>query len=240
MNNYCSTHPYASPLRGLRENIFQKYFSPQSIEKSDQSGFPSLRLPKSGRLQIRTLVCLIVLGFCGCSTTPALQQLEVKQLKLLPPEEGPGVSLLKQKVMMQSQGLNQQFIAVIRLQQEQLKLVALMPSGQQLFYLEYDGEKLIQKNLSSIDIPDKDILAIMQFALWPLHSIKNHYTKEDGWIVEASPEQRTLLSNAGMLIEVSYQAGTIIVENHLHNYRLLIQPLENIPLERIPLEKTNL
>ncbi len=133
---------------------------------------------------------------------------------------------------MQSRGLNQQFIAVIRLQQEQLKLVALMPSGQQLFYLQYDGEKLIKKNLSSIELPDKDILAIMQFALWPLHSIRNHYTKEDGWIVEASAEQRTLLSNSSLLIEVSYQAGTITVENHIHNYRLMIQPLENIPLER--------
>ncbi len=179
---------------------------------------------------VRILVCLIVLGFCGCSTTAAIQQPEVRQLKLLPPEEGPGVSLLKQKVMMQSRGLNQQFIAVIRLQQDQLKLVALMPSGQQLFYLEYDGEKLIQKNLSSIDIPDKDILAIMQFALWPLHSIKNHYTKEDGWIVETSPEKRTLLNNSGVLIKVSYQAGTIIVENHLHNYRLSIQPLEKMSL----------
>lgn len=178
---------------------------------------------------VRILVCLIVLGLCGCSVT-ALQPAELEQLKLLPPVDGPEDSLLKQKITMKSRKLNQKFIAVIRLQRDRLKLVALLPTGQQLFFLEYDGEKLIQKNFSSMDIPGEDMLAIMQFALWPSGSIKQHYTREDGWIVETSPEQRTLLTNYGVLIKVSYQAETIIVENYLHNYQLRIQPLEKINL----------
>ncbi len=175
------------------------------------------------------LVCLIVSGLCGCSTA-TFQRAESEQLKLLPPADGPADFLLKQKITMQSQGGNQQFIAVTRLQQGSLKLVALMPGGQQLFFLEYDGKKLIQKNASSIEIPSEDILSIMQFVLWPLRSIKHHYSEEDGWIVETSPEQRTLLFNSGLLVKVSYQSETIIIENYLHDYQLRVQPLENMAL----------
>ncbi len=108
--------------------------------------------------------------------------------------------------------------------------MALLPTGQQLFFLEYDGEKLIQKNFSSIEIPSEDILAIMQFVLWPSRSIKHHYATEDGWIVETSAEQRTLLSNSALLIKVSYQRETVIIENHHHDYQLRVQPLENMGL----------
>ncbi|MDX2506898.1 MAG: DUF3261 domain-containing protein, partial [Gammaproteobacteria bacterium] len=99
---------------------------------------------------VRILVCFLALGLYGCSIA-TLQQPELAQLKLLPPDEGPGAALLKQKVTMMSKGQEQQFITVIRLQTDRLKLVALLPSGQQLFFLEYDGDALIQKNFSSMD-----------------------------------------------------------------------------------------
>ena len=178
---------------------------------------------------VKTLVCLIVFALCGCSAA-TLQRAEPEQLKLLPPADGPADFLLKQKITMVSRGQNQQFIAVTRLQQDSLKLVALLPTGQQLFFLEYDGEQLIQKNFSSIEIPSEDILAIMQFVLWPSRSIKHHYATEDGWIVETSAEQRTLLSNSALLIKVSYQAEAVIIENYLHDYQLRVQPLENMNL----------
>lgn len=178
---------------------------------------------------VRILVCLIALGCCACSaTTP--QRTEPEQLKLLPPVDGPEDSLLKQKITMESQGLSQQFIAVLRLQQDRLKLATLLPTGQQLFYLEYDGKKFIQDNASSIDIPSEDILAIMQFALWPSGSIKQHYTIEDGWTVDISPEQRTLLIDSAVFITITYQAEKVIIENHLHNYQLKVQPLDKMGL----------
>lgn len=176
---------------------------------------------------VRMLLCLLVLGLGGCSVAN-LQQSEPEQLKLLPPDEGPGAVLLKQKVTVISQGQEQeqQFIAVIRLQPDRLKLVALLPTGQQLFFLEYDGEALIQNNFSSMDLPTKDMLAIMQFALWPALSVNHHYTVENGWIVKITPEQRTLLTSSGVLLKVNYQDGTIMIENRLHNYRLKVQPLQ--------------
>lgn len=175
---------------------------------------------------VKIFVCLLVLVLCGCSFSPS-PRTEPAQLKLLPPAEGPEDSLLKQKITMESQGLNQQFIAVLRLQRDRLKLVALLPTGQQLFLLEYDGEELIQRNTSSIDIPGKDILAIMQFSLWPSKSVEQHYTREEEWFVDISPEQRSLLTSSGMLLKVDYQTEAVIIENHLHDYRLMVQPLEN-------------
>ena len=175
---------------------------------------------------VKIFACLIVLTLCGCSFSPS-PRTEPAQLKLLPPAEGPEDTLLKQKITMESQGLNQQFITVLRLQRDRLKLAALLPTGQQLFFLEYDGEELIQKNTSSIDIPGKDILAIMQFVLWPPSSIQQHYTREEGWFVDISPERRSLFTSSGVLLMVSYQADAVIIENQLHDYRLKVRPLEN-------------
>lgn len=168
----------------------------------------------------------MVLSITGCSVSQSLRPQTVK-LILLPPGEGPEESLLKQKVSMQSAGLEQQFIAVLRLQRDRLKLAALMPPGQQFFYLEYDGEVLIQKNTSSIDVPGRDILAIMQFALWPSSSVQQHYSGEDDWFVGINAKQRTLLTGTDKILEVSYQNGSIVIVNHLHDYRLTVQPLEN-------------
>lgn len=177
--------------------------------------------------QLKILIYFIVFCLCGCGIAP-VQRTELERLKLLPPIDGPEHLLLKQKITMVSHGLNQQFIVVIRLQQDRLKLAALLPTGQQLLFLDYDGVKLIQKNYSSMEISGEDILAVMQFAFWPSHSIEQQYTKEEGWIVEISPEHRTLLTSAGLLIQVSYYAETIMIDNHFHNYWLKVQPLENI------------
>ena len=174
---------------------------------------------------VKTLIWLVVLGLCGCSAiTPKTN--EMVQLKLLPPVEGPASSLIKQEITMMSEGHSQQFIAVIRLQSDRLKMMSLLPTGQQLFFLEYNGEKLMQKNFSSMDMPGEDILAIMQLALWPSPSIERHYTKEDGWLVKISAQQRILLNGSSALIKVNYQGENIMIENYLHNYQLKIKPLE--------------
>lgn len=168
----------------------------------------------------------MVLGISGCSVSQSLRPQTVK-LILLPPGEGPEETLLKQKVTMQSAGLDQQFVAVLRLQRDRLKLAALMPSGQQIFYLEYDGEVLIQENTSSIDVPGRDILAIMQFALWPSSSVQQHYSGADDWFLDINAEQRTLLTGTDKILEVTYHSSSVVIVNHLHDYRLTVQPLEN-------------
>ena len=131
---------------------------------------------------------------------------------------------------MEAWGQQRQFLVVTRLQQDQVKLVALLPTGQNLLSLEYDGDELTQESLSSMDIPGEDILAIMQFSLWPEQSIKQHYPKSEGWIVKFSPQQRTLLTTAGRVLNVSYQENDLLVDNYLHDYRVRIHTLEKTQL----------
>ena len=84
----------------------------------------------------------------GCASQPSTRP-QSPSLNLLPPAEGVESVLLKQKVTMLAAQGQQQFLAVARFDRQNLKLVVLLPSGQRLLTLDYDGEKLRQQN----DIP---------------------------------------------------------------------------------------
>ncbi|MES9904633.1 MAG: DUF3261 domain-containing protein [Sedimenticola sp.] len=149
-----------------------------------------------------------------------------KSLQLLPPSQGPGAWLLKQKVTMEARGELHRFLIVTRLESEQIRSVMLLPEGQPLISLVYDGENLIHKNRTDIEIPIQGILAIMQFSLWPEFSIREHYPTGDGWILSLSPQRRTLGTSDRLFLEVNFRAGGLVVDNHLHNYKIIIETLE--------------
>jgi len=181
---------------------------------------------------IRILFLLLIL-FCvgGCSslaqqTEKMEQQSSAQILKLLPPEQGPSPVLLKQAVTMEMSGSQHQFIAIIRLELEQVQMMALLPTGQQLFLLEYDGKNLSQDNYSSVEIPGKEILTIMQFALWPESSVRQNYSEKEGWDLEFDSDQRWLKNSTETFLEVKFEKDDLIVVNHQHHYKILIQTLE--------------
>jgi len=174
-------------------------------------------------LKIASLPVLMFLFDCSAQQFSAPRPVG---LKLLPPDEVSVAVLLKQKVTLQTGERQQQFLVVARFQQHRLELVVLSPTGQKLLTLDYDGENLVQDTLSSIDLRGKEILAIIQFALWPEHSINIHYPKKDGWVVEIAPEKRILFTASGMLLKISYQADELIVDNHIQDYRVIVHTLE--------------
>lgn len=174
---------------------------------------------------LRCFTWLLLLSLYGCSTL-TLEPIKPEQLKLLPPIEGPPAALLKQTVTMEKLGQQRQFLVVARFNSERLKLVALLPAGQQILSLEYDGQKLVQDNLPSMDIPGEEILAIMQFALWPESSVRNSYSESDGWTVLLDTKQRILKTETGSVLKVNYQEKELIVNNYLHDYRVTIHTLE--------------
>jgi len=180
--------------------------------------------------QVRTIAaCLFVLFLMGCSTANH-KELEPERFQLLPPAEGPGAMLLKQRVTMEAWGQQRQFLAVMRLNDTRIQMVALLPTGQQLLSLDYDGKNLTQENLPSINIPGEDILALIQFALWPEHSVIQHYPKEEGWRLELGSQERTLLNTAGALLKVSYHENDLVLDNYLRDYRVNIHTLEKTDL----------
>ncbi|MBV1889159.1 MAG: DUF3261 domain-containing protein, partial [Proteobacteria bacterium] len=119
---------------------------------------------------------------------------------------------------------------VVRISKERVQMVALLPTGQQLFSLDYSGEALTQENSSYADIPGEEILTIMQFALWPEPSVRQYYPENSGWNVELSPERRELEKNGQELLDVNYYGDELVIKNHLGRYRILIKTLEKTEL----------
>lgn len=105
-------------------------------------------------------------------------------------------------------------------------MALLSPSGLQLLLLDYDGETLVQESSFSIDVPGKEILAIIQFAMWPEQSIKHHYSENDGWLVEITAESRMLLTVDKVILKIEFRDGMLIIDNYLRNYRVLVHTLK--------------
>jgi hypothetical protein len=178
-------------------------------------------------LKIPALAAILFLFNCSAQQYNASTP---EDLKLLPPAEMSAAVMLKQKISLQSGEQQQQFLLVARFEPQRLKLVVLSPTAQRLLTLDYDGIELIQENFSSIDVPAEDILSIIQFAMWPAQSIKKHYPQQAGWLVDISPEKRILSTPTGILLKINYEGEKLIIENYIHDYRVIVHSLEKSEL----------
>ena len=174
---------------------------------------------------LKISVLLLVSMLAACSSRQ-LAPPAPPELVLLPPAEISNELLLKQKITFEAGDRQQQFLVVARFQRQRLKLVLLLPAGQPLLTLDYDGQTLLQENQSNAALPGKEILASMQFALWPVNSLARHYPPEAGWLVEIDGQERSLLTASGVVLKISRNTDSTVVDNHLHDYRVTIQMLE--------------
>ena len=162
----------------------------------------------------------------GCSWLSVID-VEPHKLLLLPPSEGPTEVLLKQKLTMTSAVGEHQIIVLTRLEKDQLKLRALLPTGQTVLSIDYDGETLAQHDYSSFSLPSEDILAILQFSLWPMDSIKKHYLHSDGWQLVVGEKQRDLKTKTRHIMTITYPSTEkMLVVNKLSNYQINIELIE--------------
>lgn len=171
---------------------------------------------------------LILFSLCGCGVFSIYED-KTKEMVLLSPTEGPGDMLLKQAARMETKaGEKSQFMIIIRINKEYLKLRALLATGQPLLSLDYDGRSLNQHNVSPLALPGEDILTLMQFALWPEKAIKKAYGNDSEWLLEFSSKQRSLSTAAeGRVASVNYLSfDEAIVDNYRQGYRVIITTLE--------------
>ncbi|WP_203143242.1 DUF3261 domain-containing protein [Marinobacter mangrovi] len=150
---------------------------------------------------------------------------EPPELPLLPLDGGPGPGVVKQRMTLVSAQRQLDFISVVRLQPEALSGVVLLPSGQSLLSYRFDGSGIQVTSALSSDLPVRDFVAMLQFGLWPEHTLKNYYATRKGWTFDSqSPGQRTLswqgtpvlqkLSADGYFEIRQLQAGYVVrVEN---------------------------
>jgi uncharacterized protein DUF3261 len=174
------------------------------------------------------LYCFVLL-LSGCSLFAKLDSTN-GELVLLPPSQGPEATVLKQVVTVKGNGEESSFLVVSKFEPEKLGLVALLPTGQSLLSLDYDGLDLTQQLFAEISLPSEEMLAIMQFALWPGPSIKQHYLRDAGWLVTIDSEQRTLSTLTEKILTIRYQQQTVLIEHHLHQYKVIVRTIEKYSL----------
>lgn len=174
------------------------------------------------KLLFVSLLVLLLMTGCSVIGTSNLQA----EMKLLQPIDGPSPVLLTQRVTLDSWGQQQQFIAIGRFTYAQTQLVALLPTGQQLLSLEFDGQELTQRTAASIELPGNDILALIQFALWPDDALQHSYGAEQGWAVALADDHRQLSYDGKLWLNVEYRGQQVNIDNQLVGYRVIIETLE--------------
>lgn len=170
--------------------------------------------------------CLVLGSLCGCSYLH-LQPSKPKVLQLLSPLSGPQPSVRVQRLTMEAQDQSQQFVVVTRIQPNRVQMQALLPTGQTLIKLEYDGQDVRVEQAASIELPANDMLAIMQLAIWPLESMIQGYPVEAGWRVIEAANQRVLMTGDHRYITVEYKPNSFHIENHRDGYKVHIEDLES-------------
>ena len=101
------------------------------------------------------LACLLLIACTEKSSAPT----NIPELKLLPPTEIVDEVLLRETVIFESGGERQQLIAVSRIEFGRVRLVLLLPTGQTVLELDFNGNELLQKDNSGQDFPARYILA---------------------------------------------------------------------------------
>ena len=169
------------------------------------------------------LACLL----SACSVFITADKPDDSLVLLLPLKENSSLpKVVKQSVTFEKLSQQRQFIAVARFGSEQTKFVALSPSGQAFLYLTHDSQGLIQQNLLDIALPAKEILATIQFTLWPQWAVEQGYPEDLGWDVEITDDIRRLFYKNTLLIEVEHNGDDIKIENFLSDYKIYIHTFD--------------
>jgi hypothetical protein len=173
---------------------------------------------------MRFIFWSILAWLYGCNLGPVSEP-EPIRLKLLPPAEGPVATLLKQKVTLDFREQKQTWLVVSRFEATSVRSVVLLASGQKLLSMAYNGDRLEIEGVAAEKIPGEEILAMMQFSLWPESSITEHYAASLGWQLEISTHQRLLKNDSGPVLKVSYMGSETNIRNYLQDYHVIVELL---------------
>lgn len=182
-------------------------------------------------MRMLTLVCCALL-LSGCMSFGAAKPESPLRLHLLSLEQAPESQVLKQKITLKKQDATHQFLAVLRIEQEKVQMIALLPTGQYIFSLSFDGATLEEESFSEIDIPSQEVFSIMQFALWPEDAIRKAYQQQDGWQLTITNDSRVLSNDSGPILKVDgkVESSSFMIENLLHGvvnkFTIIIETLE--------------
>ncbi|MEP4888970.1 MAG: DUF3261 domain-containing protein [Aliiglaciecola sp.] len=177
----------------------------------------------SKRLTIVICLCLC-LGACSLLNSGANRAFP---LLLLPPVNGPESAIYKQRLELESETNFSKLLVVLKIDKSEIKLRGLLPTGQSVYALDYDGQNLNHQSFGGNELPAQDILSMLQFALWPESAIRQYYQQDEGWLLEIKPKYRLLSLNGSIKLRVDYLADQqLMLENYAHQYKVKIETLE--------------
>jgi len=173
------------------------------------------------------IACLLFTAvfFNGCSVNPFRWNTH-QDLQLLSPATGPEPVLLQQKLTFLAGGKQQQFLLLSDIKAEKFKVLVLMPTGMTVLKMVYDGAEFQQQNMTDITIPAEQIMAVMQFALWPEAALRKQYSPSAGWLLALDNTSRQLSENNRLRLDVQYKEGSVLINNLRDHYQVKIQALE--------------
>lgn len=147
-------------------------------------------------------------------------------LLLMSPELAPKQGISQQKVTLSREGESQTFVVITDNHADSIKVAVLTPAGQRMLSMQYDGREFESSNYTGRAIPDKEIFAMMQFAVWPESALRAFYKPQDGWQLMLSTQQRQLFRQQRPILRVVFKPGLTEVHHLRHQYQVIIEPLE--------------
>lgn len=175
----------------------------------------------------RLVLCtLLLVALNACSLIKPWHQNGL-DLYLLAPQHGPTPALYQQKLNLIANGDERQVLVALKIDTSKIKLRALLPTGQSLYSIEYDGKTISEQNIANVALPAEEILAMLQFALWPSHILYKTYDASEHWQIEETQEYRLLSYNGKSKLRVDFVSkNTIHLTNYSHQYEVNVETLE--------------
>ncbi|MDO6566964.1 DUF3261 domain-containing protein [Alteromonas sp. 1_MG-2023] len=166
----------------------------------------------------------LVLSACSALNSARYQAFP---LLLLPPVEGPAPAVYQQRLDIVSQRASHQFLVVLKIDESEIKLRGLLPTGQSAYTINYDGKQIEQQSLGAEALPAEEILTMLQFALWPEESLRKFYEVDDGWLIETGPNFRLLSLDGQSKLKINYlENEQVVLDNLARQYKVKIETLE--------------
>ncbi|PXF30982.1 hypothetical protein WH50_12125 [Pokkaliibacter plantistimulans] len=164
-------------------------------------------------------VLTVMLWLGGCAVRPsAPPPLQLLSMAGAPHETG----VLKQKVTLQKTRAVH-FISVLRFDRQGLQGVILLPTGQTV--LNYRYAEQLQTTPAHPQLPVQDMLALLQFALWPATALQAYPEANAGWRLQLSETQRQLFWYEQPVLRVRYEHEQIDIDNYQKGYSLHVENL---------------
>jgi co-chaperonin GroES (HSP10) len=181
----------------------------------------------SGKLKrLFVIGFLLVPWLCACSFL-SKNLMSENALLLMAPGLTEEHGVLKQKVTLVREGKSQSFVVITELMKETTQVAVLMPAGQRVLTMKYDGQKFESTNYTGMAIPAREIFALMQFAIWPEKALGDYYRPQSGWQMVLSEQQRQLLKQKNPVLNVWFNPYHTEVHHLRHKYQVIIEPLES-------------